>query len=227
MDGRSGHRYLEEEVNQLKLENALLRRDAVAINSGCIYGPTSSCQVCPVLQFQIDRLMKERTEARRKQTIESPPSFVDPGAYLAVINKERERRYRMESIIERQQKCINELLQTQDRRLILSPGFDSPIHHKADSSHALPCSDFSGISLPAQTFAPPWEIDIDDLNRQLCELNENVHRVELASSKLHSTGSRLREGGSVVTVTQNLMHQHSPADFLLRKVHEATTRFST
>ena len=84
------------------------------------------------------------------------------------LSRENKRRHRMESIIQRQQMHIREL--TIKLRELCVPQTLAD-NQKADA-------------LFTEHEEEPWELDMDDLNRQLRELDDNVHRVENSTDRL-------------------------------------------
>lgn len=176
---------LQDEVNRLTLENVAMRRDMLIMmqNVSEDTRTDSDCQTCSVLKFQAKMLISELTELKSTQSVLPNSSSTELRAISGMLSKERERRLRLESIVSRQQSYINEIsergmLPMSPMKEVYKPEFEAESnfarHYQADYD-----LDDSGTQ--------PWDMNIDDLNRQLLELSENVQRVELASNKLNSS----------------------------------------
>ena len=190
-------------VNDLKAENADLRRSLIAATafrssnfSADLVVPTttdqdgdrsngiriqdsvSTCRACLFLESQADRLMGEIESLRSSHADALMLYETKARQLMEALSRENQRRTRMESIIQRQQVHLREL--TEKLRQITVG--DEAEYESSYRDLDIPTSDAGRRRQP-----PVWEFDMDDLNRQLDELNENVHRVEEFSNRLTSS----------------------------------------
>jgi DNA repair exonuclease SbcCD ATPase subunit len=192
-------------VNDLKVENATLKRALIAVgmrddevddvlewslpesqhtNAHRIekeiqpVSRLSECKACRLLENQVDRLSDELDRLRGIQS-EANVSLETKVRHLVdALSRENQRRLRMESIIQRQQSHIKEL--TAKLKDLTGLGDES-----------------EQVSFPWSITRPqvddfldshrPWELDMDDLNRQLEELDTKVHKVEESKNRLASS----------------------------------------
>jgi hypothetical protein len=196
-----------DQVNDLKAENAELRRslivattlrsseasfdqvDVRTIGRDGDFGPghriqdsAPSCRACTFLESQVDRLLSE-LESLRKTHADVMIGYETKARQLMdTLSRENHRRTRMESIIQRQQVHLREL--TQRIRQLTLGGIDGT----SDDSHFHYQSSGRPYSTAMETREPEvWEFDMDDLNRQLTELDDNLNRVEESSNRLSSS----------------------------------------
>lgn len=177
-----------DQINDLKIENADLRKRLLALSSSS--GPilasqttTNSCRLCGILESKVDRLSCDIESLRSLRQESESCEVKDLSDTLA---RERKRRVRMEAIIDRQRNHIRSLYtkldsvyeqaeDVSDDGVYVKPaGFDSERYLR------LPLE-------PETSAIPPWDIDMDDLARQLEDLDSNVQRVEASTSRLSNT----------------------------------------
>ena len=199
-----------DQLNDMKAENAQLRRQLLARvnhNEGGdvpVSDPGHHCRVCAILEAQIDRLSHELATAREEHVQTCLSLNAEIKSLASSVMKERERRTRMEQIMERQMAYIHQI----------HPG-DHEDHAASESSC---CNDPGGYlnrdygvnhdvchdEPPVESsFVPPWDIDMDDLTRQLGELNENVHRVEVSTTRLNSSKKAVIDPHSIPKANRN------------------------
>ena len=182
-------------INELKLENADLRRRLLTTPSppnDSSEALITSCRLCPVLEKQNSRLHEELDEARvdhSRKTTELETTIFE---LRMALSREFERRTRMEQIIIRQKSYIQDCLRegdyssgySSDSDVHTSPGFDNGREPRTQSK---------SICGPRIGPVPHWDVDMDDLSRQLHELNESLRRVDDHANRLNSTANSLRE----------------------------------
>lgn len=106
--------------------------------------------------------------------------------YMASLSRWRARELRMKNIIDKQRKLIRKM-----RSLMLSGSHKNEVVYASES----PMSSESSSSfyrehvaenlLPVErSFIPPWDIDMDDVRRQLQDIDESICRVEEAKTGL-------------------------------------------
>lgn len=192
-------------VNDLKVENATLKRALIAVGidgqraaeylddslpesqDTITYRPqqeikqvsrSSECKACLLLENQVERLSDELDRLRGIQSEASLSLETKVRHLMDALSRENQRRMRMESIIQRQQSHIKELTNKLKDLTGLGDGSEE-------------------VSAPWSITRPqvddfldnhrPWELDMDDLNRQLAELDTKVHKVEESSNRLASS----------------------------------------
>jgi hypothetical protein len=107
--------------------------------------------------------------------------------YIESLSRWKTREARMKNIIDKQRRMIKKM-QSQ-----LGPGttrntydpvsYQSPI--SSESSSSAHVDDLSPYSVPLErSFVPPWDIDMDDIRRQLHDIDESICRVEQARTGL-------------------------------------------
>ena len=184
-------------MNDLKAENAELRRSLIVSNASqthideleaaglASHGVNNdswdnqpnelsiSCRACVLLEAQIDRLSSELERIRSLYSGSSVSYENRCRQLMEALSRENARRTRMESIIQRQQVHIREL--THRIRAVGPIESEGEFYDHFDQSASGPMRE------------PAWEFDMDDLNRQLQELDETVHRVDESSTRLTST----------------------------------------
>lgn len=174
-----------DQINDLKAENAELRKKLLVLSASpalqSSQNGTTSCRLCSILESKIDRLSSEIEYLRSRSNPTNPSGANDVSD---TISRERKRRARMEVIIDRQRSHIR----------FLYSRLDSMTHRDGFSGNEaeldLPASDqSSAYRFSRESDSPPWEIDMDDLARQLQDLDNNVQRVEASSNRL-STSTR-------------------------------------
>ena len=115
-------------------------------------------------------------------------------SYNESISRWKAREVRMKRIIDKQRGIINRMRSCihsgmDNNELIYLPD-QSPI--SSGSSASLPRLDHWDRSVPVErSFVPPWDIDMDDIRRQLQDLDESICRVEQAKTGL--TGKDLNK----------------------------------
>ena len=183
---RNGSGEVIDHINDLKAENADLRKKLIACTPAIVgadpsRSSSSRCRLCSILESKVDRLSSE-IDSLRNQRHEPHSSQIEE--LDGMLSKERHRRSRMESIIERQRSHIRFLYSkinstsrqgvfSDDERkdLLKNDGiFDSECHIEHEDSAI-----------------PPWDIDMNDVARQLEDLDNNVQRVEASTNRLSST----------------------------------------
>jgi hypothetical protein len=180
-------------INDLKAENAELRRSLMRVSSvpddssgqstrlmdigsnNICNNQTSGCRACAFLESQVERLSSEIEQLRTLCGDSSIANDTRCRHLMDALSKENNRRMRMESIIQRQQVHIRELM-AHVRNI-------APVE-LAEEDNFYPGEYHSQSSRQNEAV---WELDMDDLNRQLEELDETVHRVEESSTRLTST----------------------------------------
>jgi chromosome segregation ATPase len=184
-DRISSRETMEDLVNDLKAENAQLRRELILRDTpvsntdhpACVM--TQNCSMCTVLESQVKRLSSEIDRMRAQMALAGSNSDDDVRQLLDVLAKENRRRSRMESIIYRQQDYIRDLsMRMKDivvERSILDDRF---LDKRSDSSESQEV--VQDVRIPER----PWELDMDDLFRQLDDLDEKVHDVEEQTNRL-------------------------------------------
>jgi hypothetical protein len=192
-------------VNDLKAENAELRRELFSrsafrlpiakASSQTLEDPLESdqsdfppankqdqsvsiCRACCFLEGQVERISGEMANLRAHHADVVSSYEMKLRQQIDGLARESHRRARMESIIQRQQSHIKEL--TLKLSEFLSVDSRSAPQNRGDQTgenRASSCRNSSTI----------WELDMDDLNRQLTELDDNVQRVQHSSDRLSST----------------------------------------
>ena len=176
---------LQDEINELKLENATLRRELLVQNasrcSSSVIVP--GCSMCVIQRAQVEKLTSDLQELKLGRSDVSMKASTDVNSVAKLLEKERFRRMRLETIAKRQQSFINEF---RDNNLRVAAHLAS--NKIPDNTDRVVMrysqNDYDSGSSDASSHAI-WEMDIDDLNRQLDELSQNVQRVEEASNRIH------------------------------------------
>ena len=110
--------------------------------------------------------------------------------YMESLSRWKTREARMRRVIDRQREVIHKMGRFIRHR---SNG------NMSSSPHQSPMSSFSSASdhvvdnmnrfVPFERqFYPPWELDMDDIRRQLQDIDETICRVEQAKSDLSNSG---------------------------------------
>jgi hypothetical protein len=108
-------------------------------------------------------------------------------SYVESLSRWKSREARMKNIIDKQRQMIKNM-QTQlgagtTRNTYDPVSYQSPI--SSESSSSAHVDDFSPSSVPLErSFVPPWDIDMDDIRRQLHDIDESICRVEQAKTGL-------------------------------------------
>jgi hypothetical protein len=93
----------------------------------------------------------------------------------------------MARIIDRQQEIIKSLRQHNTYRESISlSGHNDGISDDEDYQTLRSHSDLVTVQPPPmeQSFIPPWDVDMDDIRRQLQDLDDNVYRVGMLKDRL-------------------------------------------
>ena len=106
--------------------------------------------------------------------------------YMGSLSRWSSRESRMKRIIDKQRRVIHQMrshiVRANDKDMILS-SCQSPM----SSSSSYSCrmgEDIHKSIPPGQSFIPPWDIDMDDIRRQLQDIDESICRVEEAKTGL-------------------------------------------
>lgn len=192
---------LIERLNDMKAQNADLRRKLLVlptVRDDAIAGSRHDrqpCRACVLLQAQVERLSRDLECAAdsHDRTTRSLNGKLEQA--LSDSAKERQRTNRMQAIIERQRAYINSV-RFQSGPFQNQPGLRSWSDSESSSDDVLnddgrppvACEDDTlGLPPIEHGFLPSWRMDMDDISRQLQDLNDNVGRVEASTNRLSMT----------------------------------------
>jgi hypothetical protein len=114
--------------------------------------------------------------------------------YLQSISRWKRREARMKQIIDKQRRALVRL------KGVLGSGvesFDVESRSESSLSYEPPsmCSaEFQKAPAPLEhAFLPPWDVDMDDIRRQLRDIDDSINRVEQAKSTLNDNKSAVKD----------------------------------
>ena len=185
-----------DQVNELKAENGQLRMRILAGTAGIAnFNPSagsSQCPSCSGLEDKINHLQSSLTSAMEHLARVEQSYSEDMLSADSEFEKLRTRQTRMEELIDRQRSVIASLKGYQKNPdpfgQTLPNQASGERHHgriTKDSESSFDDVDRSPSHPPIEkSFIPPWDLDMDDINRQLHDLTSTIVRVEQSTVRL-------------------------------------------
>jgi hypothetical protein len=200
----NNNEHLIDMINELKLENANLQRRLISQSEShpdLHTNEPNSCRLCPVLERQIVRLHEELDDLRLQQSRNVLQLDTQLMNLHTSLSQEHQRRERMEQIIIRQKYYIEEAIRAQENSSASSllSGEAGAFDFETENNQGYRDRDDRP---KANGIVSHWALDMDDLSRQLQELNESLRRVEDQTSRLNSAAVKRSDMNQEVGVSR-------------------------
>lgn len=208
----------EEEIRKLRAENAHLRSLLNSMMANSV--PSSDVRLAAVTKLtEYDNALDTWMTGSNREKLSQLENGISPK-----LEREIARRLRMEDVIRRQQSIIKSITQNSSVRVL----DEMRSNESSNSSDEIPTSSKPKLPPVQALFLPPWDIDMDDIRRQLADLSQTVCRVEDSTDKLRDSTQCIKNQSSFEGVKFLPMDRAVPVDqsknnSMLNRIYNTTS----